>query len=161
MNQKLTHAIQLRSEGKLKESNELILSLVNEFPIDPAIHYQCAWSFDVLGEESKAAPYYEKAIELGLDGEELEGAYIGLGSTYRALGHYERSKKVFLNGLNKFPNNQAILCFYAMTLYNLEEHEQAMGFLLKSLATTSADHDITDYKRAILFYADKLNDTWN
>ncbi len=38
-------AVQLRKEGKLEESNELLLKLVKEFPEDPMVNYQCAWSF--------------------------------------------------------------------------------------------------------------------
>jgi hypothetical protein len=44
---------------------------------------QNAWNFDLLGEESKSDPFYEKAIHLVLSSNELEGALLGLGSTYR------------------------------------------------------------------------------
>ena len=90
-------------EGKLKESNEILLQLVNRYPDDSIINYQCAWSFDALGLEKKAIQYYRKAISLRLPDQELQGAYLGLGSTYRTLGQYKESKEVFEEGLVKFP----------------------------------------------------------
>src|SRR5690606_664765 len=158
--EKLDQAISLRKQEKLTESNILLLELVKEYPNHPVINYQCAWSFDVLGEEAKAAPYYERAIELGLSGETLEGALLGLGSTYRTLGDYERSKRTFEKGIELFPSNQAFKVFYAMTLYNLKEHDKAIELLLTSLIDTTSDKDILSYEKAIRFYANKLDQVW-
>ncbi|MCM3388261.1 tetratricopeptide repeat protein [Ureibacillus chungkukjangi] len=160
MELKLEKAITLRKSGSIKESNAILTELVKEFPNDATINYQCAWSFDLLGEETKAVPYYEKAIQLGLPPEELEGAFIGLGSTYRALGEYEKSKSVFLKAMEAFPANRAIQTFYAMTLYNLNEHSQAVELLLNCLIETTKDSNILVYKKALTFYADKLDQTW-
>ncbi|MFB7303222.1 tetratricopeptide repeat protein [Heyndrickxia sporothermodurans] len=154
-------AIQLREEGHLIESNELLIQLAKEHHGDPVINYQCAWSYDVLGEEREAVPYYEKAISLGLEGEDLEGALLKLGSTYRTLGEYEKSRRTFLKGIELFPHNHAIRVFYAMTLFNLKDHNQAMEILLKSIAETSNDPQLVSYKRAIEFYSDKLDQVWD
>ncbi|WP_420828193.1 tetratricopeptide repeat protein [Cytobacillus citreus] len=158
--EKLNRSIELRKEGKQVESNKLLVELVKEFPMDAIVNYQCAWSYDLLGEESKAVPYYEAAIELGLSGQALEGAFIGLGSTYRTLGEYEKSKQVFQKGINQFPNNQALQVFYSMTLYNLDEHQNAMQILLKCLLDNTQDEEILNYKTAINFYSDKLDRVW-
>ncbi len=157
---KLETAIRLREEGKLKESNEILTNLVKEYPNDAMVNYQCAWSFDVLGLEINAVPYYEKAILIGLDDEDLQSAFLGLGSTYRTLGQYEKSKEVFEKALFRFPENRAIKVFYAMTLYNLKEHSKAMEILLCNLIQTSLDGNIKKYKKAIEFYSDKLDETW-
>ena len=160
MNLDLNKAIGLRAAGKQEESNQLLMALVQEFPEHPQINYQCAWSFDLLGEEERAVPYYEKAIQLGLEKDDLEGALLGLGSTYRTLGEYEKSRSTFAKGIELFPANQALKVFLAMTLYNSAEHQQAMEILLKCLAETFADKNISAYKKAIGFYADKLDETW-
>ncbi|WP_010096532.1 tetratricopeptide repeat protein [Ornithinibacillus scapharcae] len=157
---KLEYALVLRKKKKLKESNSLLIELTKEHPHNPEYHYQCAWSFDVLGEEAKAVPYYERAIELGLNGKSLEGAIVGLGSTYRTIGDYENSKRIFEKGLKLFPNNQAIKAFFSMTLYNLKQHDQAMELLLNCLIETTADNSIRDYERAIRYYSDKLDQIW-
>ena len=161
MQNELERAIKLRQLGQLDQSNKLLLHLVEEFPEDAFINYQCGWSFDVLGEESKAVPFYEEAIQLGLSGKDLEGAIVGLGSTYRTLGLYEKSKTVFVKGGDLFPNNKAIQLFYSMTLYNLNEHNKAMEIMLKCIADSTTDQDILNYKKAIHFYSDKLDQVWD
>jgi hypothetical protein len=47
-----------------------------------------------------------------------------------------------------------------MTLYNLQEHSKAMEILLQQLAASSNDESILEYKQAILFYSDKLDEKW-
>jgi tetratricopeptide (TPR) repeat protein len=156
----LEKALEFRKAGNYKESNELFMKLIVEDPNNAFMNYQCAWSFDLLGEESKAVPLYEKAIKLGLPPNELEGALLGLGSTYRTLGEYEKSKSTFLKGMETFPNNKAMQIFYSMTLYNLNEHSKAMELLLRCLIDTTNDNEILSYKRAIEFYSDKLDEIW-
>lgn len=157
---KLEEAIELRKEGKLKESNEILINLAKDYPNNSVVNYQCAWSFDILGLEKEAVPYYEKAISIGLPEKDLQGAFLGLGSTYRTLGQYQKSKEVFEKGLSKFTEDRAMKVFYAMTLYNLNEHSKAMEILLTNLAQTSSDKNIKTYKRAIEFYSDRLDETW-
>lgn len=158
---KLARAIQLRNNKCYKESNELFIKLVEAYPNHASINFQCAWSYDVLGEEAKAIPFYEQAIHLGLPRDEMEKAILGLGSTYRTLGKYEKSQEVFLKGIELFPNNRAIQVFYSMTLYNLNEHNKAMELLLNCLIETTSDQDILGYKKAISFYYDKLDKVWD
>ena len=160
MKYELDKAIILRKRGSHKESNELLMKLVEEFPDDASINYQCAWSFDILGEEAKAVPYYENAIAIGLSPIDLEGALVGLGSTYRTLGDYSKSKTTFLKGIELFPDNRAMQTFYSMTLYNLNEHSKAMELLLKCLIDTTKDPEISNYKKAIEFYSNKLDEVW-
>ncbi|WP_282173106.1 tetratricopeptide repeat protein [Cytobacillus firmus] len=156
----LQKAVDLRQSGNHKESNELFLKLVQEFPDNASINYQCAWSFDLIGEESEAVHFYEKAIKLGLPSKELKGALIGLGSTYRTLGEYEKSRNIFLKGIESFPDNRAIKTFYSMTLYNLNEHSKAMELLLNCLIDSTTDVEISKYRKAISFYSNKLDETW-
>jgi tetratricopeptide (TPR) repeat protein len=154
-------AIELRHEGKEKESNELLLKVVEKFPTDAYANYQCAWSFDLLGKETEAIPFYEKAMDLGLSGKDLEGAILGLGSSCRTIGDYEKAKNVFQKGIKLFPNNRALKVFYSMALYNVKEHHRAMEILLTCLIDTTSDEDILHYKKAIHFYSDKLDKTWS
>lgn len=161
MQKELDRAIHLREVGMKKESNEVLLKLVKEFPNDASVNYQCAWSFDVLGEESNAVPFYEKAIEIGLPDNELEGAILGLGSTFRTLGEYEKSQVVFREGMEMFPKNKVIPVFYSMTLYNLKEHHHAIELLLTCLADTTTDEKILSYQRSIRYYSHRLDEIWN
>lgn len=154
----IERAIKFRKEGKLVESNKILINIVDKYPNDSLANYQCAWSFDVLGLEKEAVAYYEKAILIGLPDEDLKGAFLGLGSTYRILGQYEKSKKVLEKGILIFPNDRSIKVFYSMTLYNLKEYSKAMEILLVNIVETSDDENIQSYRKAIEYYSDKLDE---
>jgi tetratricopeptide (TPR) repeat protein len=158
--EELEYAIKLRELGELKKSNLILQELADGKPDDALISYHAAWSFDLLGEESEAAPHYERAISRGLPDKELEGALLGLGSTYRTLGEYQKARYTLEKGMERFPDNRAMRVFYSMVLYNLGSHGEAMGLLLESLAETSSDEGIQQYRNAIFFYADKLDTVW-
>ncbi len=137
MDKQLQHIITLKENGQLEEANRLMVALVKEEPENGFFHYHCAWTYDSLGKEKEAVPHYEKAIQLGLESEDLEGAYLGLGSTYRTLGQYEQSKRIFEQAIRKFPKAEHLKVFYAMTLYNLGENSKAMEILLNTLLLTT------------------------
>ena len=157
---KLEQAIQLRETGHAAEALELLSDLLKEDPHNPTILYQFAWACDAQGLEQEAAPFYEQALENGLIEQEREGAFIVLGSTYRVIGQFTKSRAVFEKGMVEFPDNQALRVFYAMTLHNLKEHDSAMESLLDVVANTAQNRDIENYTRAIHYYKDKLNQTW-
>lgn len=113
-----------------------------------------------MEKENEAVFYYEAAIKNGLSGTDLEGAYLGLGSTYRTLGQYVLAEKTITKGMEEFPENNALKVFYSMVLYNLERYSEGMAILLSLLSSTSGDKDIVEYKKAIMFYADKLDKIW-
>ena len=160
MDKNIEAGIKLRAAGKLTEANQLLLKIYATDSENPFLNYQLAWSFDVLGQEAEAVPFYEKALALGLEQEYLAEAYLGLGSTYRTLGKYPQAKTLFAKAIKQFPEHNALKVFFAMSLFNLNEHQQGMEILLKLLATTSNDPTIQKFNQAILFYADKLNQTW-
>lgn len=157
----LQKAIELRQSGKLKESKNLLLNLLNQEPFNPSIWYQCAWVHDLMELEREAIPYYQKSLELGLQGEERQGALLGLGSTYRTLGMYEQSKAIFEEAVNEYPEQNEYQVFLAMVKYNLKEHSDSMEILLRLLAETSNDKGIRSYKRAIAYYSNKLDEIWD
>lgn len=160
MNEQVKEALILREELHYEESKKLFVRLVEEYPDNAFINYQCAWSCDILGEERKAILFYEQAIKLGLSGEELEGAYLGLGSTYRSLGEYKLAEKMLLKGIKEFPKNEAIKVFLSITLYNLKEHKKATELLLTLLLNTTKNEDILLYRKAIELYTENLDTIW-
>ncbi len=147
----------LRAEGSLEKTLAHLNDVLKSRPNDPVVYYQIAWTHDALGKESDAVAAYEKAIAMGLSGDDLEGAFLGLGSTYRCLGNYKKSEHVLKDGINAFPNNAALRVFYALTQFNLQNSDLAMEILLKELARSSSDEQIKKYSKALLFYSDKLN----
>jgi tetratricopeptide (TPR) repeat protein len=156
----LMKAIKLREAELLEEAKTILFDLAREEPRNPSVWYQLAWVHDVLTLEKGAVSYYIIALELGLAGEERQGALLGLGSTYRSLGMYDNAVSVFEEAIKEYPERREFRVFYAMTLFNLKDYGQAMEILLKQLADTSEDKGIQAYKKAIHFYADKLDQIW-
>ena len=150
--------IKLRKQGKLEESRNLLVKLVTDCPNDPKINYQCAWAHDVLGLEREAIPFYERAIENGLSGHDLNGAFIGLGSSYRCVGKRDKAVQILRRGIEQFPSSRGIQVFLAMALHDQGSQGEAMRMLLRNLAETSTDKEVVRYKKAILFYADKFSE---
>ncbi|MDA5561170.1 tetratricopeptide repeat protein [Exiguobacterium sp. MMG028] len=153
-------AVRLREEGQLEQAKQLFLSLLRKDEKNPRLHAYCAWCYDSLGEERQAVPHYERAIRLGLTGDELAESYLGLGSTYRALGRYAEAERLFAEAIEHFPNHGALKVFQAMTHYNVGRHEEATSALLELLASPKPDESIARYRRAIAFYARNLNETY-
>jgi tetratricopeptide (TPR) repeat protein len=145
----LERAIRLREAGELEEAHAVLLKLLERDPEDPAVNYQCAWVHDRMGREREAIPLYERAIERGLSGGNLEGATLSLGSSYRAVGGRAKAAEVLQGGVARFPQNRAMQVFLAMALHDLDEHDQAMGLLLRNLAAISSDPEIAAYREAI------------
>lgn len=153
-------AVSLRVEKRIPEAIEVLTNLLAVCPDNAEYNYQMAWCHDLLGKEVEAVPYYVKAIKEGLSSTELQGAYLGLGSTYRTIGEYQKSKDTLLEGIAHFPERKEFRVFLAMTLYNLKSHQEAMEILLNLLCDTTGDKSILSYERAIRFYADKLDEKW-
>lgn len=156
---KLAEAIELRKSNKPEEALRILAVLLESNPNDPDINYQMAWTCDLMGKESEAAPFYEKAIANGLK-EDRCGAMLGLGSTYRCLGEYDKSLKVFDQAVKEFPEDRSLKVFRALSLYNLGKSEESVSQLLIQLLDTTGDDSIKSYERALRFYSDKLSETW-
>ncbi|MEV5749615.1 tetratricopeptide repeat protein [Actinoallomurus sp. NPDC052308] len=156
----LAQAVRLREDGQAARARERLLDLAERYPEDAEIAYQTAWAHDVLGLEAEAVPFYERALTgSGLSADDRHGAFLGLGSTYRVLGRYDRARATLRRGLEEFSGDAALTAFLAMTSYNLGESRDAVAGLLKALAATSGDPRVQGYRRAIEYYADHLDET--
>jgi tetratricopeptide (TPR) repeat protein len=156
----LETARQLRQAGQHEEARQSLVALLGATPDDPVLNYEAACAHDYLGLEREAVPFYERAIANGLTGEPLQGALLGLGSTYRALGDYEKAMATFRLGLERFPGHREFSTFLALAFYNTGQYHDAVRTLLLNLIDTTQDPNITRYERALRFYADHLDETW-
>lgn len=145
-----------RAHGQSREILPRLQQLDARYPNIAEIAYQLAWTCDVLGREVEALPYYEKAIALGLPDNELAGALLGLGSTLRHLGQFERSASVLRSAHLQFPENREFDAFLALTLHAEGKSGEALRITLEALCDTSEDQGIRAYQRAIRHAASKL-----
>lgn len=148
---------QLKQSGRYQEAVTRVQQQLQKQPADAGLQYQLACLYDVQGMESHAVPCYLAALAGDLPKRQRQEAWLGLGSTYRALGQYAQSLDAFENGLAEFPQARELTLFRAMTLYNLGESKQAVAELLLLLAETTADADILLYQQAIRQYAADLD----
>ncbi|HIE0706027.1 TPA: tetratricopeptide repeat protein [Serratia marcescens] len=148
---------QLKTQGRYQEATALALRQLAAEPEAAMLHFQLACLYDVQGLEQQAIPCYLAALARDLPPAQRREAWLGLGSTYHALGEYPASLRAFDAGLTEFPQANELMLFRAMTLYNLGESKRAVSDLLLLLAETSSDPDIRGYQRAIRHYAADLS----
>ena len=152
--------LSLRRAGEHEEACSLAVSLVAQFPLDIELQYQAACVHDFLGREAQAVPFYLAALSGPLSAEHLRSAYLGLGSTYRALGQYSEAERTLRDGLARFPEAAELKVFLAMALHSLGQSKQAVELLLTVLAESSSDAQLRSYREAILFYAQDIERSW-
>jgi tetratricopeptide (TPR) repeat protein len=128
---------------------------------DAELQFETACLYDYLGREADAVAHYRAAIDAGLEGESLRSAFVGLGSTFRALGRYPEALATFDAGLQAFPQAAELHVFRAMVLHNLGRGKEAVEVLLGIVARTTADPDVASYRRAIELYAEDLDRRWD
>jgi tetratricopeptide (TPR) repeat protein len=158
---RIAEAVSMREAGRVEEARGLLLTLHEESPDDPEINLQCAWAHDKLGLEQEAVPFYEAALQHGLDGENLKNALLGLGSTYRTLGRYDEALATLTQGVETFPDSRSMQVFRAMALYNKGRAKEACQVLIQVISETTDDIEIRSYKSAIDTYAADLDRTWS
>jgi predicted Zn-dependent protease len=158
--ERLERAVELRERGELERARDLLLELRADFPDDAEVAVQTAWVHDSIGLEDEAVEHYEAAIAGELTDEQLRGALLGLGSTYRTLGRDDDSDRVLREGIERFPDFPALRAFHAMTLYNLGRPRDAIEQLLQLLVETADEPSIQRYRRALSGYAEDLDRSW-
>ena len=158
--ERFARAVALREGGDLEEARTLLLQLRAELPDDPHVAVQTAWVHDTLGYEEEAVEHYEAAIAGDLSDDELRGALLGLGSTYRTLGRDDDSDRTFRRGIERFPDFRALRVFHAMTTYNLGRPREAIAELIGLLLEATDDPSIRRYRRALSGYAEDLDRSW-
>jgi tetratricopeptide (TPR) repeat protein len=120
-----------------------------------------ACTYDGQGKESLAVPHYEAGLSGDLTTIERRSSFVGLGSSYRALGEYQKAHEVLRDALVEFPEATEIEVFMSIAEYNLGHFQQAIQRLLCLLVQNTANEHVLRYKKAIEFYAKDLSATWS
>lgn len=156
----LQQAIDYRQAKQYDKARKAFYDLYTVHPDDALVNYHYAWLYDNLGEEQEAVPHYQTAIANGLSDDDLRGALLGLGSTYRTLGMYKESAQILKQGIELYPSANELQVFYAMAQYNLGQYHEATTRLLTHIAEFSEDENVRQFSRAINLYAKDLDRIW-
>jgi len=156
----IQQARELRREDRLEESQDLLLELLDVYPNDPIVLFEVGGSFDVMGLEPEAMPYYREAIEHGLEGEALAECLICLGSSQRLMGQYEEAVDTLEEAVAKFPDSESTKAFLALAYYSNEQYDDSVALLLDLLIRTTGDDDLQVYADTLDYYKDNLDELW-
>jgi tetratricopeptide (TPR) repeat protein len=104
-------------------------------PEEPVLVHELAGAYDTAGEEARAAPLYERALAMGLEGDVLRRCLVQHGSTLRNLERYDESLAVLDRADSEFPGSSTVAAFRALTLLESGRADAAVGTLLRLLAT--------------------------
>lgn len=149
----------LRRADDLEASQNLLLELMEHRADHPLVLFEVGGSYDVMGEEEMAIPYYRRAIEAGLDGNDLQECLICLGSTLRVVGEYEDAVNFLEQAVDEFPSRKSGRAFLALAHYSNGDVEQAVRELLSLLLETTTDEDILAYADTLEYYKDNLDES--
>lgn len=149
----------LRRADELESSQQQLLALMDHFPDHPLVLFEVGGSYDVMGEEEMAIPYYRRAIAAGLEGSDLQECLVCLGSTLRVVGEFEDAVAILEQAVDEFPQRSSGRVFLALAHYSNGAPDLAVGGLLALLLETTSDEDILAYADALDYYKDNLDDT--
>ena len=156
----IEEAKELRKADELEDSQELLLSLLDSNPDEPIVLFEVGGSYDVMGYEEEAIPFYRQAIEAGLDGPDLLECLICLGISQRAIGEAEQAVEVLESARDQFPEDSAIKAFLSLAYYSDDRFEDAFQLLLELLLTTTNDKQLLEYSDTLDYFRENLDEVW-
>ncbi len=157
----IAQARELRRADELEESQELLLGLLEEYGDNPLVLYEVGGSYDVLDEPKEAIPYYRKAIDAGLEDDDLQECLVCLGTCQRMIGKFEDAVATLQQAVKQFPDNNSGKVFLALAYYSDGQEDEGMRLLLDVLLKTTKDEDVLAYADALDYYKDNLDEVWD
>ena len=157
----IARAKKLRLQDDLEASQEILLNLLAQHPNNPLVLHEVGGSYDVMGEEKQAIPYYQKAIKAGLAGDDLQECLVCLGSSQRNVGDFEDAITTLEKVVAQFPDNNSGKVFLALAYYSEAREDEAVRLLLELLLETTNDENILAYADPLDYYKDNLDEVWD
>ncbi|SEE46961.1 Tetratrico peptide repeat-containing protein [Streptomyces sp. 2131.1] len=138
----LAEAIQLgydrRDRADMAPTIAYFEGLLAEHPDHPVLVYEVGGAYDTAGQEETARGYYERALNLGLDGDIL----CQYASTLRRLGEPDASLVVLDRARKEYPDSDSVRVFRALTLNDAHRPDEAVAELLTVVTTHTEATDL-------------------
>jgi tetratricopeptide (TPR) repeat protein len=119
--------------------------LLAAHPDHPVLVYEVAGAYDTAGEEETARRLYERALDLGLGGDQLRMCLCQYGSTLRWLERYDESLAVLDRARREFPGSESVRVFRALTLNEAGRADEAVAELMTVITTHAGVTDLGRY----------------
>jgi thioredoxin-like negative regulator of GroEL len=123
--------------------------LLSRHPGHPVLVFEVAGAYDAAGQEEKARAMYERALDLGLEGDTLRKCLCQYGSTLRWLGRFEESVAVLERARSEFPTSEAVRVFLALTHHEAGAADAAVAELLTVVTDHAEATDLGGYARGL------------
>ncbi|MFK4729402.1 tetratricopeptide repeat protein [Agromyces mediolanus] len=120
-----------RDRADMAPTIRYFAELLAAHPDHPVLVYELAGAYDTAGEEAVAREHYERALDLGLEGDVLRRCLCQYGSTLRWLGELDASRDVLDRARREFPDSDAVRIFSALTRLEASDADGAVGELLE------------------------------
>jgi tetratricopeptide (TPR) repeat protein len=153
LDQHIAAGYALAQQGSTDDVIAYFERLVAQFPDEARAHYELACARDRADREVEAVAAYRAAMQLGLSGDELRSAYLGLGSTLRNVGEYAESLQLLTEACARYPGYAPLRLFLALTQCSAGQERQAVIQLMDYIC----EHiDLDGYDRALNYYRNEL-----
>lgn len=149
-------ARELRNDDRLEESQALLLELLQSYPDDPLVMFEVGGSYDVLGAEEEAIPYYQRAIDAGLQDPDLQECLVCLGSSLRVVGRADEAVKALEKAVASHPELPSGRVFLALAYLDDDRIDESVATLLDVILDIAQDEDLETYSSALEYYRDEL-----
>jgi tetratricopeptide (TPR) repeat protein len=145
-----------RNRDDMTPTIAALLSIYAQHPTNARVLYEVGGAYDTAGDEETAVGFYERALEIGLDGDLARRCAVQYGSTLRNLGRYAESLAVFAQARERHPESPSLATLEALTRHAAGETDAAFAGLLDVVADHVDSPDIERYKPALRGNAEYL-----
>lgn len=110
---------------------------------------EIALTYHVTQEYSKCIDACKKAIKHHKKDKKLETVYVTYGNTLDIIGNTKKAKKIYKQGIKKFPNASMLYFNYGITLAKSGEIEKALDCFQKS-SQLNPNHASSHYVQSLI-----------
>ncbi len=111
-------------------------------------NYESACACDRQGKEEEAIPYYQKALDLGLSGQDRTEALLGLGSSLRNVGKAREAVVLLENAQAEFKDFIPLRAFCALARWSVSKDKKELA----NLRTILQVGQLGGYEKAVRMY---------
>ena len=138
-----------RNRDDMEPTIAAFQDVLRAHPNHPRAVYEVGGAYDTAGQEERAVDYYERALQLGLEGDLRRRCLLQLGSTLRNLSRFDESLAVFEEAIAEFPSSFSLPIFKALTLHAQGHANAALALVLHAVADHADSPEIARYEAAI------------
>lgn len=135
---RINYARMLEATGDLNRAIEAIDAVIADHPRHPLAHYNRGAMLEILAEDRRARPSYQRALEL--DPTMFEASLV-LANSHMRDGEYEEAARAYARALEIRPGRNRLLLFQATALVAAGQCRDAMEPLLELVSRIPEDFE--------------------